>query len=180
MSVITAPTSAGGGYMKWFGIGAIVIGVLAISAPLATGLSITVLVGLLVVAAGMIRMVWAFQVDSLGKGLLRFAIGALTLICGIILVANPMLASGVLAIVLALYFVIDGACEVAAALRVRPSPGWGWLLAGGIVSLIFGVMIWRQYPLSGAWAVGVLLGIKLLLVGVSMITIGSIMQQPHA
>ena len=42
------------------------------------------------------RMVWAFSAESLGKGILAFVIGGLTLLCGIALIANPLLASGVL------------------------------------------------------------------------------------
>jgi uncharacterized membrane protein HdeD (DUF308 family) len=46
-------------------------------------------------------------------------------------------------------------------------------LFGGVVSVLLGAMIWRQFPLSGAWAIGVVLGIKLLLIGAIMIAGGS-------
>lgn len=51
--------------------------------------------------------------------------------------------------------------------------GSGWLVFGGIVSIILGVLIWAQYPLSGAWAMGILLGIKLFFVGLAMLAGGS-------
>jgi hypothetical protein len=38
-------------------------------------------------------MFWAFQAGSFGRGALAFAIGGLTLICGIALLANPLFAS---------------------------------------------------------------------------------------
>ncbi len=47
------------------------------------------------------------------------------------------------------------------------------MLFGGIVSIVLGVMIWRQFPLSGVWAIGVLLGIKLLFGGMIMVATGS-------
>lgn len=34
-------------------------------------------------------------------------------------------------------------------------------------------MIWGQFPLSGAWATGILLGIKLLFVGLIIVTASS-------
>jgi hypothetical protein len=34
-------------------------------------------------------------------------------------------------------------------------------------------MIWRQFPLSGAWAIGILIGVKLFFAGLMMITVGS-------
>ncbi len=131
---------------------------------------------MLVVLAGIVRIIWAFQAGSLGKGLLLFAIGGLTLLCGIALVANPLLGSAVLTIMLALYFILDGISEVVGGIKLRPGPGWGWMLFAGIVSILLGMMIWRQFPLSGAWAIGILLGIKLFFVGLIMVTGGSVVR----
>ena len=158
--------------MKTLGIITIIMGIVAITAPLITGLSVAVLVGLLVLAGGIARMVWAFQAASLGQGLLMFVIGGLTLLCGVALATDPIFASGVLTIILAAYLAIDGVVEIAAGLQVRPFPGWGWLVIGGGFSLLLGVMIWQQYPLSGAWAVGILVGIKILFNGWTMIALG--------
>jgi uncharacterized membrane protein HdeD (DUF308 family) len=129
--------------------------------------------GLLVLAAGIVRIVWAFQAGSFGKGLLMFAIGGLTLLCGIALVANPLFVSGVLTVMLALYFILDGISELVAGLRLRPGSGSGWMLFGGIVSILLGIIIWAQFPLSGVWAIGIVLGIKLFFVGLIMIMGGS-------
>jgi uncharacterized membrane protein HdeD (DUF308 family) len=171
MNELTATATAGRN-TKLFGILTIILGLLAIAAPLVAGVSVAILVGLLVLIGGVARMVWAFQAGSVGKGLLGFAIGALTLVCGVLLVSDPLVASGVLTLLLAVYFLVDGGAEIAAAFHVRPASGWGWLLAGGILSLLLGLMIWQQFPLSGAWAICVLLGFKLLLVGMIMIGVG--------
>lgn len=167
-----AAKKAGTG-MNVLGSITVILGFLAILAPLLTGFSILMLVGILVVIAGLVRMFWAFTAGSFGKGALMFALGGLTLLCGLALLSNPMFASGMLTIVLAIYLVVDGGVEIAAGLGLKPESGWGWMLFGGIVSILLGVMIWRQYPISGAWAIGVFLGIKLLFIGLSMLTVGS-------
>ncbi len=174
MTEITNAAATGGRNMKLFGIITIILGIMAIASPLIVGLSVVLLVGLFVVAGGVVRMIWAFRTGSLGRGLLTFAIGGLTLLCGIALVTHPLFASGVLTIILAIYFVVDGLFEIAAAFQVRPSSGWAWLLVCGVISFLLGLMIWQQFPLSGAWAIGILLGFKLLLVGMTMIGVGSI------
>jgi len=158
--------------LKWLGILTLVLGILAMVTPLMTGLSVVVMVGMLVVFAGMARMFWAFRAGSLGRGLLQMAIGGLTLICGLIMVTDPLVASGVLTIMIAIYLVLDGGFEIVAALQARPAGGWGFLLAGGVISLLLGIMIWKQYPFSGAWALGLMLGFKLLLVGMAMVGVG--------
>jgi hypothetical protein len=95
---------------------------------------------------------------------------ALTLIAGLMLVTDPLLALGFLTITLAAYLIVDGIVEIAAGDQLRPAPGSGWLIFGGVMSVILGIMIWAQYPLSGAFVIGILPGIKLFVVGLLMIT----------
>jgi uncharacterized membrane protein HdeD (DUF308 family) len=174
MTEFADAAKAGGKKMTTFGVIAIILGILAMLMPGLTGISVVFFLGVLVLLAGIVRIIWAFQAGSLGKGLLLFAIGGLTLLCGIALVANPLFGSAVLTIMLALYFILDGISEVVAGIKLRPGPGWGWMLFAGIVSILLGMMIWGQFPLSGAWAIGILLGIKLFFVGLIMVTGGSV------
>ena len=169
MNQVADAAKAGGNKMTIFGVIAIILGILAMMAPVLTGMWVIILVGVLVLIGGIVRIIWAFQAGSLGKGLVMFAIGGLTLLCGIVLLAHPLFASGILTILLALYFILDGISEIVAGVRLRPGSGWGWMLFGGIVSLCLGIIIWRQFPLSGVWAIGILLGIKLFFVGLIML-----------
>jgi uncharacterized membrane protein HdeD (DUF308 family) len=172
MSNLTAAAKSGGKRMTAFGVIAISLGLLAMLAPVSAGVSLAMVLGGLVVVSGIIRMLWAFQSDRLGRGVWMLAVGGLTLICGLALLAHPLFASGVLTIVLVAYLILDGVSEVVVGFG-RPGDGGGWLILGGIVSIVLGGMMWAQYPLSGAWAMGMLLGIKLFLVGLTMITGGS-------
>lgn len=156
----------------FFGIIAIILGILAMLAPGITGISVAMVVGSLVVVGGILRMVWAFKASSLGRGILTFAIGCLTFIVGLVMLANPLLTTGVLTLLLAAYFFVDGIFEAIAAFKLRSVTGWGWLLFSGIISILLGILIWEQFPLSGIWAIGTLFGIKLFLVGLMMITFG--------
>jgi len=173
MSELAAVVKAGGKKMTILGVVAIILGVLAMLMPVLAGASVVLFLGVLVLAAGIVRMIWAFGSDSVGKGMLKFAVGVLTLLCGIVLLAHPLFASVVLTLVLAIYFVLDGIVEIVAGIKRRPGLGWMWMLVGGIVSILLGVIIWRQFPLSGIWAIGILLGIKLFFVGLIMIMAGS-------
>ncbi len=173
MNDFTEAAGKGGKRMSRLGIATIILGFLVMLAPILVGFSLLWILGLLVVVAGLCRMFWAFQAGSLGKGVLVFAIGGLTLLAGVALLANPMLASGVLTIVLAIYFIVDGAAEIGASFGLERGSRRRWLLFGGAVSILLGIIIWRQFPLSGVWAIGVLLGIKLLFSGMIMVATGS-------
>ena len=170
---LKAAANAGGKPMTTLGVIAIILGFLAMLAPGITGISIALLLGVLVLGAGILRMLWAFQAGSLGLGILKFALGGLTLACGLALVGNPLFASGVLTIVLALYFICDGLSEIVAGFGRGFGSGGGWLLFGGVISILLGGMLWAQFPLAGAWAMGILVGIKLFCIGLIMVTGGS-------
>ena len=58
------------------------------------------------------------------------------------------------------------------AFQVKPNAGWGWALFNGIMSVILGAMIWSQFPLSGAWAIGILIGARLIFSGWTLIMFG--------
>lgn len=154
-----------------FGVLAIVLGMLAMFAPGVAGFSIVFAVGVLVTLAGLVRLAWAFQEKNFGKSFIALAIGGLTLACGIAMLVNPIFASGLFSILLTLYFIADGIIEISASMMLRPIYGWGWLLFSGIVSLLLGVLIFTQFPLSGFWAIGILFGIKLFLIGLVMVTV---------
>ena len=138
--------------MKWMGILTLIFGVLAMMMPFVTGQSVLMLIGILV-----------------------FAIGVLTLLAGFWIITEPFIAAGALTIVLAVYFFADGLLEIVAAFSV--SEGRGWLIFDGVVTVILGVLLFMGFPLSGPLAVGVLLGIKLLLAGITMLTLGSAVKQ---
>ena len=164
---------SGTGMLIVLGILTAILGFLAMGAPLMTGVAVAVMVGIFVIIGGIARTIFAFKADSWGKGILAFVLGALTLVCGIVMVARPLFGLASLTLVLAAYFLIDGIFEIVTAFKMKPAAGWGWMLFGGIVSAILGFMIWRQWPVSGAWAIGILVGIKLLFVGMEMIFLGS-------
>ena len=97
-----------------------------------------------------------------------FALGALTLVAGGYLVARPGMGLATLTLVLAAYLFVEGVFEIIYAFRLRPIKGWVWTLFSGIAALALGFMIWRQFPVSGMWAVGTLAGIHLIFAGSAM------------
>jgi len=173
MNDLTKTVDRGGKRMSRLGIVTMTLGFLAMLAPIMVGFSLLWMLGIVVSVAGVCRMFWAFQTGNLGRGVLVFVIGILTLLCGIALLANPLFAAEVLTIMLAFYFFIDGAAEIGTAFGSPSGSRKGLLFVGGIVSMVLGVLIWRQFPLSGVWAIGVLLGIKLLFGGMIMVAAGS-------
>jgi len=176
---MTTPTPASGaveslkahaGVTMFLGFALILLGLLALIAPLAAGVALTVIVGSLLLAAGIVRIV--FSVRSRG-GLPALLLGILALVAGLLLATRPLFALASLTLILGWYFLLDGVMEVVTSFRMRPSAGWGMWLMGGIVSVLLGFIILSEWPVSGGWVIGVLLGIKLLMAGMMLVGIGS-------
>ena len=147
--------------MLW-GILTLLAGFVAVGSPLMSGLVVTMIVAITLLAAGISMAIYAFQAGSLGRGILRLLFGALTVIVGLIMLAQPGLALAKLTLLLGIYFVFDGIVVLTAAFKVRPQRGWGWLAFNGLATLLLAWFILDGWPLSGVWAIGVLVGIRLI------------------
>ena len=154
------------------GIVLVIAGFLAIGSPFVAGLSITVMVGAMLTIGGIGQCFLAFKTGAFGKGLLVFVLGVLMAMVGIFMMQQPVAGLAKLTLFLMAYLIASGALETVVAFQLRPAAGWKIELFNGIVTLILGIMLWRQFPLSGAWALGVLLGIKMMFSGWAMILIG--------
>ena len=154
------------------GIIMVICGVLAIASPLAAGVYVTILIGLLLAVGGIAQCFLAFQAGAFGKGLLMFVVGALTAVVGFYLFNLPLEGLESITLFLAAYFIVTGIFELISAFKIRPAQGWNMMLFTGVITLLLGIMIWSQFPVSGIWAVGVLFGVKLILGGWSLIFIG--------
>jgi uncharacterized membrane protein HdeD (DUF308 family) len=88
------------------------------------------------------------------------------------MLGRPLLGLASLTLVLAVYFLVDGIFQIITAFQIKPHEGWGWVLLSGLAASLLGYLIWSQWPFSGVWAVGILVGINLFMSGWSMIACG--------
>jgi len=159
------------GWLVVFGIVEIVAGILAIAGPLMAGLAVTVMVGIALLLGGGARLVGAFMADSFGAGALIFGWGLLVATTGFYFVIRPGIGLATLTLVVAMVLFMDGVTRVILAFHLKPIKGWGWALAGGIVSILFACMVGWEFPASSLWVIGTLVGFSLLFNGFTTITL---------
>jgi len=155
------------------GLVTLILGMLSIVAPGISGVSVAFLVGVLLTAAGIARLIFAFEAKSFGSGVLTFLLGGLSILVGLVMVGKPLLGLVSLTLALAAFFAADGIVEFFGAFKVKPAKGWVWMIISGIVSIILAGLIVYQWPVSGEWAIGILVGVRLIFAGWSMIGLGS-------
>lgn len=155
------------------GVVLVIVGFLAIGSPLVAGLSVSVFVGVMLLIGGIGQLALAFKAGSFGKGLLLIIVGIAAALAGLLMITQPASGLASLTIFLAVYFFATGIVESFWAFQIKPAKGWGWTLFSGIVTVLLGLMIWRQFPISGVWAIGTLVGIRMLFSGWTLIMFGS-------
>ena len=154
----------------WTGVLIAIAGIVALSAPMLVGASVGILVGILLLIGGIGQLVFAYQS---GAGVWPWVLGLLTLIAGGYMAGNLAVAAATLTIVLTLYLFVSGFADIVFALQLRPFDGWGFFMASGVLSVVLGVLIWSQFPLSGPFAIGIFLGVKLLASGLLLVYLGT-------
>ncbi len=175
MSLGTSPpTRAAAGELILLGVVRMILGVLALMAPLMAGLAIEIIIGVLILLAGVGALVNAFRARSWEASLFVMLAGILAIVCGVLLLMHPIAGLSFLTLLLAVYFILDGIMTMALGFRMsQVSRGsWLWPVVSGLLSLLLGILIWAQWPLSGAWAIGVLVGINLLITGWTALVLG--------
>ena len=161
------------GWLVFLGVVEIVAGFLGILAPFFAGVAVTMVIGFMAMVGGGARVMGAFKALSFGAGALTFLWGLLLLVTGFYFVARPGLGLESLTLVAMLFLFVDGILRTILAFQMKPVKGWGWMLAGGILSVLFAVMIWRQFPASSLWVVGTLAGFSLVSNGFTMVSVAS-------
>ena len=157
----------------FLGIMTVIFGVVAVASPLITGVAVAVFVGFLLLASGVTQVVHALKSRQWGTGFWGTVIGLLGVAAGLLMIFRPMVGLLTMTMLIAIYFLVDGISEIIAAFKIKPDQGWGWVLFNGIIAVLLGLMIWRQWPVSGEWAIGLLVGIHILMSGWTMIILGT-------
>ena len=163
----------GGGFFLFLGILVLLLGVASMSAPMVTGIALTVMVGAMLLVSGVFQIFHSFRVFGKGAMIVSILVGVLTVVIGIIVLQRPVSALAGLTLILACYCIADGILTGIAAFQARPAQGWGWMMFSAIVTVLLGAIIWRQWPLSGAWAIGILVGVRILMAGMTMMLMGT-------
>lgn len=152
------------------GIALVVLGILILAAPVVAGVVSVMLIGSMMIVAGLVECARAVKAQSAILRLTWIVVGLITLLCGALVLAHPLLGLGFLALLLAVYFCADGIVKLAAAFRHAAARGW--FIASGILSLVLAYIIWANWPVSGGWVVGVLIGINLIFTGILTLVVG--------
>ena len=159
----------------WFvalGILMIVAGVIALGSLLMATIVSVLWVGAMMVVSGAFEIIHGFQMKLWSRFFLWIAIGALYVVAGLLVFANPLLAAGVLTLLLGFGLIVAGVVRIYLAMQMKTGSAWGWVVLSGVITLLLGIVLVVQWPLSSAYALGIFLGVDLVFDGVGWLGMG--------
>jgi uncharacterized membrane protein HdeD (DUF308 family) len=133
-------------------------GLVSILVPIIASVTVAIFMGWVLLFAGITAAVHAVSRRSPWRGLEA----ALSIIAGLYLLILPLSGTVTLTFLLAAWLFAAGAVAVIGAAKGEVPERW-FSLFGGLLSLLLGVLIAVELPSSAAWAIGLLVGVNLLM-----------------
>jgi uncharacterized membrane protein HdeD (DUF308 family) len=156
------------------GVGVVlaILGVVALGNLWSTTVVTTFLIGIVLIVAGVAQIAFGVMAREAG-GLMRVvtgAIGVLSIVVGFDIAADPKGAVVAVALAIAILLLFNGIMRLVSALMNRQGM---WILGVivGVIDILLGLWIWTGIPISGL-AIGLFVGVDLLIGGISWIILG--------
>lgn len=153
------------------GIILIILGVLAILLPPFATLAVTIIVGWILLASGLVGWLTTFKARHAPGFWWSLLSALIATAAGLILLIQPISGAVSLTLLLIVFFIIEGIASIMYALEHRQqlSGRWEWMLVSGIIDLVLAGIIFAGLPGTAAWALGVLVGVNMLFGGAALI-----------
>ena len=160
------------GWIVGFGVVALIAGIIALASVVMATETAVLIVGFMLMMAGVAEIVAAFNVKEWGRFLLWLLLGALYIFAGFVCIFNPFAAATILTLMLGIALIVGGFLRIFLATQMKQGTPWGWVVFSGIISVLLGLMIVAKWPYSSFYVLGIFLGIDLIFIGTGWITMG--------
>lgn len=155
----------------WFlalGIMFIILGAVCVIGDVSATFATILVFGWMLLFSGIFALVHAFRTHT-WSGFFLYLFSALFRgFTGYLLIRYPVLGAASITLILASFFIVGGLFRAIGAGMMR-FPRWGWSVFSGLVSVVLGVMLLAQWPVSSIWFIGFAVGVDLIVEGASLI-----------
>jgi uncharacterized membrane protein HdeD (DUF308 family) len=167
-----APLRAKWGWIVALGVVYVIAGFIALGSIVAATAASVLVVGIMMIVAGVAEIINAFQIKSWGKFLIWALLGVLYIVAGFVTFENPLLAAVLLTLMLGASLVVSGIVRIFLAFSMKRETPWIWVALSGVITLLLGLLILARWPINSVYILGLFLGIDLIMAGASWIGLG--------
>ena len=167
-----APLRAKWGWIVALGVVYVIAGFIALGSVVMATVASVLVVGVMMIVAGVAEVINAFQIKSWGKFVLWALLGVLYIVAGFLTFDNPLLAAVLLTLLLGASLVVSGIMRIVLAFSMKRETPWVWVAVSGMITLLLGLLILMRWPVSSLYILGLFLGIDLIMAGAGWIGLG--------
>jgi uncharacterized membrane protein HdeD (DUF308 family) len=150
----------------------VALGVFAFLSIVTTTIVSVYFVAISMMAAGALEIALGLRSTSSRRKMTWVLVGVLYVAAGGFALFNPLLAAGVLTLLLGASLVAAGVVRLFLSFQMRSDSQWWWVALSAAITILLGVMVLAQWPASSLYILGVFLSVDLLMAGVSWVMIG--------
>jgi uncharacterized membrane protein HdeD (DUF308 family) len=159
-----APLRAKSGWIVALGAVYVIAGLIALASVAMATVASVLVVGVMMIVAGVAEVINAFQIKSWGKFLLWALLGVLYIVAGFVTFENPLLAAVLLTLMLGASLVASGIMRIFLSFSMKRETPWIWVALSGVITLLLGLLILARWPINSVYILGLFLGIDLIMV----------------
>lgn len=160
------------GWIVALGVVYIIAGFVALGSVVMATVASVLVVGAMMIVAGVAEVIGAFQMKSWGKFLIWALLGVLYVVAGFVTFENPLFAAVLLTLFLGASLVASGAIRLFLAFSMKRESPWVWVALSGVITLLLGLLILARWPINSVYILGVFLGIDLIMAGAGWVGLG--------
>ncbi len=172
MTPDVAPLRAKWGWVVALGVVYLIAGFIALGSVVMATVASVLVVGVMMIIAGIAEVTSAFRVKSWGRFLLWSLLGLLYIVAGFVTFENPLLAAALLTLMLGALLVASGVVRIILAFSMKQETPWLLVLLSAVITLLLGLLILAHWPVSSLYILGLFLGFDLVMAGVGWIGLG--------
>jgi uncharacterized membrane protein HdeD (DUF308 family) len=172
-----APLRAKWGWIVALGVVYVVAGVIALGSVVMATVATVIIVGVMMIIAGVAEVINAFQVRTWGRFFFWLILGVLYIVAGFVAFESPLLTAVWLTLFLGAALVASGVVRIFLAFNMRHGSPWIWVALSGLITLLLGVIILAHWPDSALYTLGIILGVDLVFAGAGWIGLGMGLRQ---
>ena len=166
------PLRAKWGWIVALGAVYLVSGLVALGSIVTATVASVLVVGVMMIVAGVFEVINAFQVKSWGRFIFWLVLGILYIVAGFLAWDNPLLTAVWLTLILGAVLVASGIMRIFLAFSMKHGSPWVWVAFSGLITFLLGLIILAHWPVSAVYTLGIFLGVDLIFAGVSWIGVG--------
>ncbi|HXT07515.1 MAG TPA: HdeD family acid-resistance protein [Roseiarcus sp.] len=165
------------GWIVAIGVVYLIAGLVALGNVVAFTFVSAAIIGIVMIVAGVVEVISAFQIRAWGRFLLWVLLGLLYAVAGYFVLQDPILAAGTLTLLIGVFLVAAGVMRIILAFSLPSDAPRVMVCLSGAITVLLGAIILAHWPVSGLYTLGVLLGVDLVFSGLGWISTGMILRR---